>query len=143
MEHPPSMRVRVVSSPFCDVIERRACETFKNYRQHYVISRHVGGLLGDVSWHVSVSGIPWEVSMTGGCLPIYSTEQIVTDLSNTLRRISLPICPFFTPRQSGMAWIRQNVCTIFVIVSSGASFLFSRTSNSEGNLTDYIDQFSF
>ena len=29
-----------VSSPFCDVIERRACETFKNYRQHYVISRH-------------------------------------------------------------------------------------------------------
>ena len=39
-----------MSSPFCDVIERRACETFKNYRQHYVISRHVGGLLGDVSW---------------------------------------------------------------------------------------------
>ena len=34
----------------CDVIERRACETFKNYRQHYVISRHVGGPLGDVSW---------------------------------------------------------------------------------------------
>ncbi len=39
-----------VSSPFRDVIERRACETFKNYRQHYVISRHVGGPLGDVSW---------------------------------------------------------------------------------------------
>ena len=39
-----------VSSPFSDVIERRACETLKNYRQHYVISRHVGGLLGDVSW---------------------------------------------------------------------------------------------
>ena len=48
----------------CDVIERRACETFKNYRstfddvtddviiadrQHYVILlRNVGGLLGDV-----------------------------------------------------------------------------------------------
>ena len=31
---------------------------FKNYRQQYVISRHVSGLLGDVSWHVSVSGIP-------------------------------------------------------------------------------------
>ena len=29
-----------VSSPFCDVIERRACETVKHYRQHYVISRH-------------------------------------------------------------------------------------------------------
>ena len=27
-----------VSSPFCD--EHRACETFKNYSQHYVISRH-------------------------------------------------------------------------------------------------------
>ena len=26
-----------VSSPFCDIIERRACQTFKNYRQHYVI----------------------------------------------------------------------------------------------------------
>ena len=30
-----------VSSPFCDVIERRACETFKNYRQYYVIIYHV------------------------------------------------------------------------------------------------------
>ena len=39
-----------VSSPFCDVIERRSSETFKNYHQHYVISRHVGGVLGDVSW---------------------------------------------------------------------------------------------
>ena len=47
---PQTLSVWHVSSPFCDVIERRACETFKNYRQHYVISRHVGGLLGDVSW---------------------------------------------------------------------------------------------
>ena len=39
-----------MSSPFCDVIKRRACETFKTYRQHFKISRHVGGLLGDVSW---------------------------------------------------------------------------------------------
>ena len=29
-----------VFSPFYDVIERRACETVKNYRQHYVISCH-------------------------------------------------------------------------------------------------------
>ena len=40
-----------VSSPFCDVIECRACKTFKNYRQHFVISRHVGGLLGDNGCH--------------------------------------------------------------------------------------------
>ncbi len=34
----------------CDVIERRACETFKNYRSTFddVILRNVGGLIGDV-----------------------------------------------------------------------------------------------
>ena len=49
----PSAILPCPPSPYdypCDVIERRACETFKNYRQHYVISRHVGSLLGDVSW---------------------------------------------------------------------------------------------
>ena len=44
-----------VSSPFCDVIERRACETFKYYRQHYVTSRHAWRRLRNA---VSVSGIP-------------------------------------------------------------------------------------
>ena len=38
----------------CDVIERRTCETFKNYRSTFddvtndVILRNVGGLLDDV-----------------------------------------------------------------------------------------------
>ena len=45
-----------MSSPFCDVIERRECETFKP--PTLVISRHVGGLLSDVSWQPFVSGIP-------------------------------------------------------------------------------------
>ena len=45
-----------MSSPSCDVIERRACETFKNYRSTLddvtddALLRNVGGLLGDVSW---------------------------------------------------------------------------------------------
>ena len=50
-----SVRCWHVSSTFCDVIQRRACETFKNYRQHYVISRHAWRRLRNV---VSVSGIP-------------------------------------------------------------------------------------
>ena len=34
----------------CDVIERRVCEAFKNYRSTFddVILRNVGGLIGDV-----------------------------------------------------------------------------------------------
>ena len=35
-----------VSSPLCDVVERRACETFKNYRQHYEISLMLGDVFG-------------------------------------------------------------------------------------------------
>ena len=31
----------------CDVIERRVCEAFKNYRSMFVILRNVGGLIGD------------------------------------------------------------------------------------------------
>ena len=36
----------------------------KNYRQHYVISRHVGGLLGDVSWQPFLFlESPWDGSI--------------------------------------------------------------------------------
>ena len=43
---------------------------FKNYRQHYVISRHVGGLLGDVSCHVSGTPLGW-----GGSICLVGESQ--------------------------------------------------------------------
>ena len=66
----------LVSSPFCDVIERRACETFQNYRQHYVISRHAWRRLRNA---VSVSGIPlgWGVSIFVRWEPVpYLSEYV-------------------------------------------------------------------
>ena len=47
-----------MSSPFCDVIERRACETFKNYRQHDDITSCWQSVWRRVVAAVSVSGIP-------------------------------------------------------------------------------------
>ena len=71
-----------MSSTFCDVIERRACETFKkNYRQRYVIhvSRHVGGLHGDVSWQLFLEspwgGVGW-VNYLGESNEIITQRQI-------------------------------------------------------------------